>query len=95
MKTHDATKKAAFLSTLVCVWQWTIYGRVFPWLCQKLVPHSSVAQMSLQVVLDQIIVFPAVYFPLFYGIQAAVDPRSSVTDGMQQWRQNLSEVKTP
>ena len=71
--------------------QWSIYGRIFPWVCRKLVPHSPAAAMSLQVVLDQIVVFPAVYFPLFYGIQGAVDPRSSVAEGMGKWRQNLSE----
>lgn len=93
MNPTSVRERFVFLITIssFIVLQWSIYGRVFPWLCRKLVPHSPTAQMSLQVVLDQIIVFPAVYFPLFYGIQGAVDPRSTVAEGMRKWWQNLSE----
>lgn len=48
-------------------------------------PHAIVAQ----VLLDQLVVFPAVYFPLFYGIQSAVEPNSSLADGMAKWYTNM------
>eukprot|EP00656_Telonema_subtile_P025082 TRINITY_DN27207_c0_g1_i2.p1 TRINITY_DN27207_c0_g1~~TRINITY_DN27207_c0_g1_i2.p1 ORF type:complete len:128 (-),score=15.23 TRINITY_DN27207_c0_g1_i2:169-552(-) len=43
----------------------------------------------VQVGLDQLLVFPLVYFPLFYTLQAGMDPNLKVSDGLQRWRSSL------
>ena len=78
------------LTCVFCTWQWYIYGRIFPRICRTVCPKASRAtQVVLQATIDQVFVFPAVYFPLFYGIQAVVDPRTSLGDGVTKWRENL------
>lgn len=67
--------------------QWSIYGRVFPWICRPL--QSHLAKSATMVALDQLVVFPAVYFPLFYSLQAWLDPELCIADGIERWRSSL------
>jgi len=55
--------------------QQQIYGRVFPWVLSKLGVQARGSRALTQVLLDQTLVFPFVYYPMFYGIQGALNPQ--------------------
>eukprot|EP00658_Telonema_sp_P-2_P036684 TRINITY_DN26484_c0_g1_i1.p2 TRINITY_DN26484_c0_g1~~TRINITY_DN26484_c0_g1_i1.p2 ORF type:complete len:155 (+),score=21.63 TRINITY_DN26484_c0_g1_i1:216-680(+) len=69
------------------VCQWAIYGNLFPFICRPL--QSAVSKSLVQVVMDQLVVFPFVYFPLFYTLQAWNQPAMHLADGLHKWRVNL------
>lgn len=81
------------------VTQQLIYSRAFPAVLSKLGVQSRIWRAVTQVSMDQLIVFPAVYFPLFYGLQGAVNsaaaadgaPLRGLMDGLVRCRQNLAE----
>lgn len=86
---HRGLAFGLFGALYLGVCQWQIYCRLFPAICAAVCPGSVVAKSVLQVVLDQVVVFPAIYFPLFYGIQGAVRPESSLASAGITYRANI------
>ena len=87
---------ALFGAAYLGVTQQQIYGRAFPCILARLAIEAPIARVMLQFFLDQLFVFPVVYFPLFYGIQGAVNPSTScdstfegLSVGLSKCRENM------
>ena len=96
---YNARRGAAFAFFGVVylgVVQQQIYYRWFPWLLSKMALRSPTGKALVQVALDQVGVFPLIYFPLFYAIQGAVhsengNPVDGLLTGLQRCKVNLRE----
>lgn len=87
---------AAFGFIYLGVVQQQIYFRVFPALLSRMAIEAPKARALVQVALDQIVVFPCVYYPLFYALQGALNseaafaghPVEGLWSGFQRYKAN-------
>lgn len=74
---YDRKRGASFAffgALYLGVCQHQIYGKYFPFILSALSAKTPTTRAFVQVCLDQFVVFPAVYFPLFYAIRGATNP---------------------
>lgn len=88
---------AAFGAIYLGFCQHAIYSRMFPSILSALAIQSTPARALTQLTLDQLVVFPVIYFPLYYGIQGTVNSDSidsivsGFRDGLRSCWANLWE----
>jgi hypothetical protein len=66
--TYDARRGASFALfgfLYLGVTQQQIYARAFPWVLSRMAIKGRALRALVQVVFDQAVVFPVVYFPMF------------------------------
>ena len=68
---------AAFGFVYLGVVQQQIYFRVFPWLLSRVALEAPKVRALTQVAIDQLVVFPFVYYPIFYGFQGALNSEAA------------------
>jgi len=87
---------AAFGFVYLGVVQQQIYFRVFPALLSRMAIEAPKARALVQVALDQLVVFPCVYYPIFYALQGALNsdaansghPLDGLCSGLERYKAN-------